>query len=76
MLQLASFVMTLFVLMGSMHFFIYNSIQDIFLLYERDWTMKIFEGTNGGFILFIIQVLEFFELMVPLICGLYIIYII
>lgn len=37
----------LVIFMGSLHFFIYNSIQDIMLLYFRPWTERMFRDPSG-----------------------------
>ena len=64
----------LVIFIGSMHFFIYNAIEDVLLLQDREWAIGVF---NHSLVLRVfIKVLQFFELMIPLLCGLFLIYII
>lgn len=74
LLRFLSTCMIVILFIGSLHSFVFNSILDILILYRLEKTSEVVFGSDP--LQVIIEILEFFELMIPLLCGLYMIYII
>lgn len=62
------------VLLGSVHFFVYNAIYDIVVQYSD--VNQVREILQMPWLYGLIQILKVFELIIPLTCGLFLLYVV
>ena len=74
MLCTYSLIMFVVVLLGSVHFFVYNAIYDIVVQYSD--VNQVRDILQMPWLYALIQILKVFELIIPLTCGLFLLYVV